>query len=111
MSKILEITPQNFNQEVLKSKLPILVDFWAPWCGPCQMLGSILDELAEELEGKVKIVKLDVGDSANQELAAKYQIQSVPVMKIFKEGEMIKEIVGLKPKDILKKELLNFLAS
>lgn len=101
----LTLTPQSFDQEVLKSNLPVLVDFWAPWCGPCQMLEPILNELAEEFEGKIKIAKLDVGNPDHQKLAVKYQIQSIPVMKIFKEGKVVKEFIGMKSKEILREEL------
>lgn len=101
----MELTGENFEQEVLKSDIPVLVDFWAPWCGPCQMMAPILDELAIELSGKIKIAKLDVESSANQDLAMRYAIMSIPNMKLFKNGNMIKDFVGARPKETLKQEL------
>ncbi|RLG12431.1 thioredoxin [Candidatus Pacearchaeota archaeon] len=105
MSKTIEITNENFEDEVLKSDTPILVDFWAPWCQPCLMMAPALDELSEELQGKLKIGKLNTEIPENQMLAIKYQIQSIPNMKLFKDGEVIKEFIGLRPKEMLKSEI------
>jgi len=105
MKNALELNAENFKKEVLESKVPVLVDFWAPWCGPCQLMGPILDELAGELEGKVKISKLDVENPSNQNLASQYGIMSIPNMKIFKKGEVIHDIVGLREKSMLKNEI------
>ncbi|MEA3329787.1 MAG: thioredoxin [Nanoarchaeota archaeon] len=105
MSKTIEINAENFEKEVLKSDIPILVDFWAPWCQPCLMMAPALDELSEELQGKIKIGKIDTENPANQMLAMKYQIQSIPNMKLFKDGKVIKEFIGLRPKENLKAEL------
>jgi len=105
MTKTIEITSQNFEDEVLKSDIPILVDFWAPWCQPCLMMALALDELSEELEGKLKIGKLNTEVPENQSLAIKYQIRSIPNMKLFKNGKIIKEFIGLRPKENLKSEL------
>jgi len=105
MSKTIEVTSENFEKEVLKSDVPILVDFWAPWCGPCLMMAPALDELSEELEGKMKVGKMNTEIPANQILAMQYQIQSIPNMKLFKDGKVIKEFIGLRPKESLKVEL------
>lgn len=105
MSKALEVNKNNFQAEVLDSDKPVLVDFWAPWCMPCQMMAPILDELAVEMAEKVKITKVNTEEGGNQELAAKYQIQSIPNMKLFKGGEIIGEFVGMKNKDSLKQEI------
>ncbi|HEX8974239.1 MAG TPA: thioredoxin [Patescibacteria group bacterium] len=105
MSKALELTDKTFEQEVIKSDLPVLVDFWAPWCGPCRMMAPVLDELAGETEGKVKIAKLDVENPDHQALAMKYQIMSIPNMKLFKNGEVVADFVGFRPKEALKQEL------
>lgn len=105
MSKAMELTKDTFSAEVLGSDLPVLVDFWAPWCGPCQMMAPILDELSEELAGKVKITKVNTEDGANQELAMQYQIQSIPNMKLFKGGQVIGEFIGLRNKETLRGEI------
>lgn len=97
------LTDQNFEQEVLKCDIPVLVDFWAPWCGPCQMMGPVLEELAKEMEGKAKIAKLNVDD--NPERAQEYNIMSIPSLKIFQGGKVVKELVGVQSKDVLKAEL------
>ena len=96
-------TDQNFDQEVLKSPNPVLVDFWAPWCGPCQIMGPIVEELGGELSGKIKIGKLNVDE--NPDTAQKYSIMSIPNLMIFKSGQMIKQLVGVQSKETLKKEL------
>lgn len=99
----MELTDKNFDQEVIKSGKPVLVDFWATWCGPCQMMGPIISELEKELDGKMKIGKLEV--DANPETSEKYEIMSIPALKVFKNGEIIKEFTGLQNKEMLKKEL------
>ncbi len=106
MSNILEIKSNNFEEEVLKNKMPVLVDFWAPWCMPCRMMAPILEELIDEIGDKVKIVKFNTEEVDNQELAIKYQIQSIPNLKIFKEGKVVAEFIGLKNKESLKDEIL-----
>ncbi|PIS13655.1 MAG: thioredoxin [Candidatus Tagabacteria bacterium CG09_land_8_20_14_0_10_41_14] len=105
MSKTIEITSQNFNEEVLQSKIPVLVDFWAPWCQPCLMMAPVLDELSEELKGKLKIGKLNTEILEHQSLAIQYQIQSIPNMKLFKNGKVVKEFIGLRPKEMIRQEL------
>ena len=105
MSKIIELTNQNFEKQVLQSNIPILVDFWAPWCQLCALMSRILDELIEELDGKMKIGKVNTDTKENQQLAMQYQIQSIPNMKLFKNGQVIEEFIGLQDKEVLKKEL------
>jgi thioredoxin 1 len=101
----MEFTDQNFEQEVLKSDKPTLVDFWAPWCGPCQMMGPIIEELSTEMGDKAKIGKINVDE--NSEMAAKFGVMSIPSIKIFKDGKVVKEFVGVQNKDNLKTELEN----
>ncbi|PIT87277.1 MAG: thioredoxin [Candidatus Magasanikbacteria bacterium CG10_big_fil_rev_8_21_14_0_10_40_10] len=92
---------ENFNQEVLGSDVPVFVDFWAPWCGPCQMMGPIIDELYEEYKNKkVKIGKCNVDE--NNDIAAQYSVMSIPAFKIFKGGSVVDEAVGGLPKEKLK---------
>ena len=109
MSKAQEITKSNFEAEVLKNDLPVLVDFWATWCMPCQMMAPILDELATEMAGKIKIVKVNTEDGANQNLAIEYQIQSIPNMKLFKGGKVIGEFIGLRNKEALRGDIEAFI--
>lgn len=93
-------TSENFNKEVLESSMPVVVDFFATWCGPCKMLSPILEKVAEEYEGKVKIGKLDVDE--NGDLAAKYGVMSVPTMIFFKNGQIVNKISGLQSGNTLK---------
>ena len=95
-----ETSGDTFQADVLDIKdIPVIVDFWAPWCGPCQMQGPILDELSGEVEGKAKIYKVNVDD--NTELASQYGIMSIPALKVFKNGEVVEEMVGVHQKDQL----------
>ncbi len=110
MSKVIEVTNQNFKEEVLEADKPVLVDFWAPWCQPCLMMAPILDELSEEMADKLKIAKVNTELPENQQLAMQYQIQSIPNMKLFKGGEVIREFIGLRPKEIFQQELENELS-
>ncbi len=105
MSKVIEVSNENFKEEVLNSEIPVLVDFWAPWCQPCLMMSPILDELAEDLTGKLKIVKVNTETGENQNLAMEYQIQSIPNMKLFKNGTVVKDYIGLRQKEVFKQEL------
>ena len=109
MSNVLDLNKDNFSAEVLNSKSPVLVDFWAPWCMPCQMMAPILDELAQEMTGQIKITKLNTEEAANQDLAMEYQIQSIPNMKLFKDGKVIGEFIGLRDKEGLKQEIENLI--
>ena len=100
---VINIDENNFEEEVVKSSLPYLVDFWAEWCGPCKNLAPILEEISDELKDKIKIGKINIDD--NQELAAKFSIRSIPTMILFKNGDSIETKVGLPP----KKELLDWI--
>lgn len=99
-----ELNKTTFAAEVLESENPVLVDFWAPWCGPCRMMGPILEELAEEYEGKVSFFKVNVDDES--ELAQKYGVMSIPSIMLFKNGEVVKTSVGAVPKPKIE-EMLN----
>jgi len=110
MAQIVELTPANFATEVLNSKIPVLVDFWAPWCGPCQMMAPILENLAQELGDKIKIAKVNVDDPENQSLAVEYQIQSIPSMKLFKNGEEIASFIGAHQQASLRQDILDKLS-
>ena len=104
----IQLTDDTFKQEVLKSALPVLVDFWAPWCGPCKMLGPVIEELAKEYEGKVKICKLNTDEAPNS--ASEYRISAIPTVLLFKGGKLVQELVGLQPKEELKRRLDELLA-
>ena len=99
----MEFTDQNFDEEVLQSGLPVLVDFWAAWCSPCQMMAPIVEELSKELAGKVKVGKLNVDESPKT--AEKYGIMSIPTLILFKDGQAVKAIHGLRGKEEILKEI------
>ncbi len=109
MTKAKDIMISEFDAEVLKSDIPVLVDFWAPWCGPCRMMAPVLDKFAEESEGKYKVIKVDIENPANGELAQKYQVASIPNMKIFKGGEVVEEIIGMTDIKTLKEAITDFI--
>jgi thioredoxin 1 len=101
--KPIEITDQNFDIEVLRSSLPILVDFWAPWCAPCRMIAPIIEQLAIEYQGKAKVGKLNVDD--NQNAAIKYGVRSIPTLLFFKNGEVKDMVIGAVSKNIIEQKL------
>ncbi len=103
------VTEQTFETEVLKSPTPVLVDFWATWCGPCKMIAPIVEELAGEYEGNLRVLKLDVDENGG--IAARYNVMSIPTLGIFRGGELIERIVGYMPKDQLKKRIDSALGS
>ena len=98
---VIHLTDNEFEQEVLQSGNPVLVDFWAPWCGPCQALGPILDELSKEYDDKVKICKINIDE--NQSIASKYQVLSIPTLLFFKDGEVVNQLAGARPAADIKK--------
>mgnify|MGYP001262329387 CR=1 FL=1 len=102
-SNIVTLTSENFSSEVLNSTSPILVDFWAQWCGPCKMLAPILDDLAQEFDGKVRIGKVDIDQY--QDLAGQYGIRAIPTLLVFKNGQVVEQMQGLRSKKDLKAAL------
>ena len=101
--KPVEITDATFSQEVLKSDKPVLIDFWAEWCGPCKMIAPLVEELANEYQGKLKVGKIDV--DSNQSVAGQYGIRSIPTLLVFKGGRVVDQIVGAVPKKILAEKV------
>lgn len=99
----LEFNDNNWNQEVLESNTPVLVDFWAEWCGPCRMIGPIVEEISSEYAGKLKVGKLNV--DFNQEVAAKYGIRSIPTLLVFNNGEVVDKLVGAVPKAVITQKV------
>lgn len=103
MSNATAVSTTDFEEQVLKAEEPVLVDFWAPWCMPCRMLGPTLDELASDYEGKVKVVKVNTDE--NQQLATQYGIRGIPTLILFKDGEAVDRAVGVQPKNALADKL------
>ena len=99
----LQVTDATFGSEVLNSPIPVLVDFWAPWCGPCRAMGPVLDELSKDYEGKIKICKMNVDE--NTVTPAQYGVRSIPTMVLIKNGQIAEQIIGAVPKESLKKVL------
>jgi thioredoxin 1 len=108
MSKVTEITDANFEQHVLNSDQPVLVDFWAEWCGPCRALGPVIEELARDYEGRATIGKLNVDE--NQQMAERFGIASIPAVLVFSDGEEVERLIGVQPKGSYE-QALNQLAS
>ncbi len=107
MSSAVAVTDSSFEQDVLASDVPVLVDFWAPWCGPCRMVAPVVDEIAEQYEGKVKVVKLNTDENPN--VASQYGIRSIPTLMIFKGGQRVDVVVGAVPKTTLANTLEKYI--
>ena len=107
MGKYVEVTDANFDQEVLQSEIPVLVDYWAVWCAPCRMIAPLVEEIAEEKEGLVKVGKVNVDE--NSGIATKYGIRSIPTLMIFKDGEVVDQIIGAVPKSMIEEKLQKYI--
>jgi len=107
MSSAAAVTDASFEQDVLKSDLPVLIDFWAPWCGPCRMVAPIVDEISTEFEGKIKVFKLNTDENPN--VASQYGIRSIPTLMIFKGGQKVDTVVGAVPKTTLSSTISKYL--
>jgi thioredoxin 1 len=107
MGDILEVTDDSFDAEIMNGELPAMVDFWAEWCGPCKMVGPVVEELASAYKGKIKIAKMDV--DKNRKIPAKFGIRNIPTLILFKGGEVVNTIIGAQPKKSLEEELKKLL--
>jgi thioredoxin 1 len=107
MSDILQVTDENFDAEIMKSDLPAMVDFWAEWCGPCRMVGPVVEELANTYKGQVKIAKMDV--DKNRQTPARFGIRNIPTLMLFKGGAVAQTIIGAQPKNYIEGELKKLL--
>ena len=108
MAKPIDVSDSDFDSQVIKSEAPVLVDFWAEWCGPCKMVAPVLEELAEEYSEQIKFTKVDV--DTNPQVSVNFGIRSIPTLLIFKEGKPVDQLVGAVPKAVIKKSLDNALA-
>ena len=104
---VIDITDQSFEKEVLKSDVPVVVDFWAPWCAPCRMVAPVIEELARDYQGKIAFGKLNVDE--NPTIAMRYQIMSIPTLLIFKNGQLVDQKIGAMPRTVLEPELTRHL--
>ncbi len=107
-AKYITATKENFKQEVLESSVPVLVDFWAEWCGPCKMIAPAIEQLAEEFEGKAKVVKVDV--DAEPGLGQQYGVRSIPTLLFFRDGKVVEQLIGAAPKEALAEKLTSLIA-
>ena len=107
MSPVAQVTDSTFKQEVLDSEVPLLVDFWAPWCGPCRMVAPVVEEIAQQYDGQIKVVKLNTDENPN--VASQYGIRSIPTLMIFKGGQRVDMVVGAVPKTTLSNTLEKYL--
>ncbi|ACC83892.1 thioredoxin [Nostoc sp. UCD121] len=107
MSTAAQVTDSSFKQEVLDSDVPVLVDFWAPWCGPCRMVAPVVDEISEQYKGQIKVVKVNTDE--NPQVASQYGIRSIPTLMIFKDGQKVDMVVGAVPKSTLASTLEKYL--